>query len=213
MIVMTEAHVFAGWVVLQPNTHVMVTLLNSPNWKWMVEERNKQTWDVLFQFHSAQFLTLSSTKILWWTYPFLWLFSRTVPRLSYSNLSTMRKSLRGCTWCNKDHVCGLRKKQYFDQNISYISIDITYFSLHILQVGKARLTYMVILSICWLKYYILNDCCSNLILCTAISFMPVWHYLSHIIRKPVYAMCKQQRRRSTCASVQSDQHLCFSLPR
>ena len=28
-----------------------------------------------------------------------------------------------------------------------------------------------------------------------------------------YAICKQQRCRSTCASAQSDQHLCCSLPR
>ena len=33
------------------------------------------------------------------------------------------------------------------------------------------------------------------------------------MRKPVYAICEQQRRRSACASVQSDQHLCCSLPR
>ena len=33
------------------------------------------------------------------------------------------------------------------------------------------------------------------------------------MRKPVYAICKQQRRRSACASTQSDQHLCCSLPR
>ena len=35
-------------------------------------------------------------------------------------------------------------------------------------------------------------------------------YLSHIMRKPVYAICEQQRRSS---SVQSDQRLCCSLPR
>ena len=29
------------------------------------------------------------------------------------------------------------------------------------------------------------------------------------MRKPVYAICKQQRPRSACASVQSDQHLYF----
>ena len=34
-----------------------------------------------------------------------------------------------------------------------------------------------------------------------------------IMRKPVYATCKQQRRRSAQASMQSDQHLCCSLPR
>ena len=37
-------------------------------------------------------------------------------------------------------------------------------------------------------------------------------YLSHIMRKPVYAICEQQRRRSACASAQSDQCLCCSLP-
>ena len=33
------------------------------------------------------------------------------------------------------------------------------------------------------------------------------------MRKPVYAICEQQRCRSACAFAQSDQHLCFSLPR
>ena len=32
-------------------------------------------------------------------------------------------------------------------------------------------------------------------------------------KKPVYTICEQQRRRSACASAQSDQHLCCSLPR
>ena len=36
---------------------------------------------------------------------------------------------------------------------------------------------------------------------------------SHVIRKPVFVICKQQRRRSACAPAQSDQHLCYSLPR
>ena len=35
--------------------------------------------------------------------------------------------------------------------------------------------------------------------------------MSHVMRKPVYAMCEQQRRRSACASAQSDQRLCCSL--
>ena len=38
------------------------------------------------------------------------------------------------------------------------------------------------------------------------------HYLSHVMRKTVYAICEQQRRRSACASAQSDQRLCCSLP-
>ena len=37
--------------------------------------------------------------------------------------------------------------------------------------------------------------------------------LSHIIRKPVFAICDQQRCRSACAFAQSDQHLCCSLLR
>ena len=37
-------------------------------------------------------------------------------------------------------------------------------------------------------------------------------YMSHIMRKPVYAICEQQRRRSACTSTQSDHHLCCSLP-
>ena len=36
--------------------------------------------------------------------------------------------------------------------------------------------------------------------------------MSHVIRKPIYAICEQHRSRSACTSVQSDQHLCFSLP-
>ena len=38
-------------------------------------------------------------------------------------------------------------------------------------------------------------------------------YLSHVMRKPVLAICEQQRCRSACAAVQSDQCLCCSLPR
>ena len=36
--------------------------------------------------------------------------------------------------------------------------------------------------------------------------------MSHLMRKPVYAIC-EQRRRSALTSVQSDQHLCCSLSR
>ena len=32
--------------------------------------------------------------------------------------------------------------------------------------------------------------------------------LSHVMRKPVYAICEQQRCRSACTSAQSDQRLC-----
>ena len=37
--------------------------------------------------------------------------------------------------------------------------------------------------------------------------------MSHVMRKPVYAICEQQRRRSACTSAQSDQCLCYSLTR
>ena len=36
--------------------------------------------------------------------------------------------------------------------------------------------------------------------------------LSHVMRKPVYAICEQHRRRSACASAQSDHLLCCTLP-
>ena len=36
--------------------------------------------------------------------------------------------------------------------------------------------------------------------------------MSHVMRKPVYAICEQQRRRSACTSAKSDQYLCCSLP-
>ena len=38
-------------------------------------------------------------------------------------------------------------------------------------------------------------------------------YLSHVIRKPVYAICEQQRCRPAYAFAQSDQRRCCSLPR
>ena len=37
-------------------------------------------------------------------------------------------------------------------------------------------------------------------------------YLSHVMRNPVFAICEQQRRKSACASAQSDLCLCSLLP-
>ena len=37
------------------------------------------------------------------------------------------------------------------------------------------------------------------------------NYLSHVMRKPVLAICEQQRCRSVCTSAQSDQHICCLL--
>ena len=41
------------------------------------------------------------------------------------------------------------------------------------------------------------------------------HQMAHLhnVRKLSYAICEQQRRRSACASAQSDQRLCCSLLR
>ena len=50
---------------------------------------------------------------------------------------------------------------------------------------------------------------SLVIACSSDSY----HYRSYIMRNPVHAMCEQQRLRSTCASAQSDQRLCCSLPK
>ena len=36
--------------------------------------------------------------------------------------------------------------------------------------------------------------------------------MSHVMRKPIFTLCEQQKCRSACASAQSDQHLCCSLP-
>ena len=36
-------------------------------------------------------------------------------------------------------------------------------------------------------------------------------YMGFDARKPVFGVCEQQRHRSACASVQSDEHLCYSL--
>ena len=36
--------------------------------------------------------------------------------------------------------------------------------------------------------------------------------LSYVMRKHVYAICEQQRRKTACAFAPSDQRLCFSLP-
>ena len=39
------------------------------------------------------------------------------------------------------------------------------------------------------------------------------YQMSHVLRKPVFAICEQQRRRSACASAHSDQQLCRFLLR
>ena len=39
----------------------------------------------------------------------------------------------------------------------------------------------------------------------------MWFKFSYVMRKSAYAICEQQRCRSACVCVQSDQHLCCSL--
>ena len=53
-----------------------------------------------------------------------------------------------------------------------------------------------------------SELCSSFILSTVSC-----KHMSHIMRKPALALCEQQRCRSACSSVQSDQHLCCSLLR
>ena len=58
-------------------------------------------------------------------------------------------------------------------------------------------------------FYILSRYCRLwmiLIIFLRIKWARPWENVS-------YAICEQQRRRSACASAQSDQHLCCSLPR
>ena len=55
--------------------------------------------------------------------------------------------------------------------------------------------------------------CSGSIFSTLPDKVSVLFYLRQVMRKPVYTICKQQWRTSACASVQSDQRLCCSLPR
>ena len=49
--------------------------------------------------------------------------------------------------------------------------------------------------------------------CSRLSSILDLSYMSHVMRKPVLAICEQQRCRSACASAQSDQHLCCLLLR
>ena len=36
-------------------------------------------------------------------------------------------------------------------------------------------------------------------------------YIGLVLRKPVFVVCEQQKRRPACASAQSDQCLCYAL--
>ena len=45
-----------------------------------------------------------------------------------------------------------------------------------------------------------------------VEVRPIHLKMGQIMRQPVFVICEQQRRRSACASTQSDQRLCCSLP-
>ena len=51
------------------------------------------------------------------------------------------------------------------------------------------------------RYFSKNIC----YLCSLELPQSITIYMSHIMTKPVYAICEQQRHRSACATVQSDQ--------
>ena len=50
-----------------------------------------------------------------------------------------------------------------------------------------------------------------LLLLLLFSVYIIIYKMSHAMRTPVFAICEQQKRRSACASAQSDQRLCCSL--
>ena len=60
----------------------------------------------------------------------------------------------------------------------------------------------------WLFFFFFRD-----IICTPFVTSVCPTNLSHVMRKPAYVKCEQERCRSACASAQSDQRLYCSLPR
>ena len=74
------------------------------------------------------------------------------------------------------------------------------FMIHI----KCCLLVPIILS--WKKWVSRIDKKFSTELLSVISLYRI-QLMSHVMRKPVYVICEQQRCRSACASTQSDQHL------
>ena len=77
--------------------------------------------------------------------------------------------------------------------------------------GRVCITKRVILINLKIKHNSLNVKCLFIIVSPLLKG-PAYK-MSLVMRKPVYAICEQQRRSSACASAQSDQHLYCSLPR
>ena len=66
-------------------------------------------------------------------------------------------------------------------------------------------------------HLIINKLLVKLCAQTKLTWILLWFdqdlsIMNRTMRKPVFVICKQQRRRSACTSAQSDQHLCCSLP-
>ena len=97
------------------------------------------------------------------------------------------------TSSNMKHVSSLRGT--FSILIKYV-IDLMYYRLS----STARNNHYKMV-VRWFSFL------SHQLIC-----LHIWYHLSHVMRKPVLAICEQQRRRSACASAQSDPHLCCSLP-
>ena len=62
-----------------------------------------------------------------------------------------------------------------------------------------------------IMYAILTNSSCQYFVEAVLNFTVAYLLMNHVMRKPVYALCKQQKRRSACAS-QSDQRLCCLLP-
>ena len=75
------------------------------------------------------------------------------------------------------------------------------------------------LSLCWAHMPFCWFCQEEAHIINPLYLSLLWNMLSYqeyelsqVKRKPVFAICEQQRHRSACTSAQSDQHLCCSLP-
>ena len=77
----------------------------------------------------------------------------------------------------------------------------SFFSENIVSLENENYSHYSVLFLFFIRYRLLSVC-----------KMPI-SYLNHVMRKPVYGICEQQRHRSACASAQSDQHLFCLLPR
>ena len=76
---------------------------------------------------------------------------------------------------------------------------------------KKTIQVTLVLSACQRFHVSQLSLCKRSPWCISLTLNSLEQYMSHVMRKPVSAICEQQRRRSACTSAQSDQHLCCSL--